>query len=157
MVDSALATLLNADFETVPESTGALTFIPFMERCILPPGSNGVVPPPPPPGGDASLAAFYTLYTTCTQMNTNAPAEVASHVGMWKGWMGAWSFGDFALTADVEGGTTNSESPVCGGAGESGSRDCGRAKDTKCAAGYLAVVARGGCRDIDDCRTIERR
>ena len=49
-----------------------------MERCILPPGSNGILPPPPPPGTDDSLTAFYLLYTTCTRMNTNAPAEVAS-------------------------------------------------------------------------------
>eukprot|EP01045_Picozoa_sp_COSAG04_P002070 COSAG04_NODE_73_length_29016_cov_7.345472_4_plen_96_part_00 len=57
----------------------ALTFIPFMETCVLPAGTNGVLPPPPPPGSaDADLAPFYALYQTCRAMNSNAPAEVAS-------------------------------------------------------------------------------
>jgi hypothetical protein len=53
----------------------ALTFIPFMETCML---QDGVVPPPPPPGVDDAMAGFLTLYNTCQNMNSAAPAEVAS-------------------------------------------------------------------------------
>ena len=56
----------------------ALTFIPFMEMCLLPPGSDGVVPPPPPPGTNDAMTGFLALYDTCEDMNTAAPAEVES-------------------------------------------------------------------------------
>ena len=56
----------------------ALTFIPFMEQCVLPPDANGVLPPPPPPGTVDELGPFFALYNTCRAMNANAPAEVAS-------------------------------------------------------------------------------
>lgn len=39
---------------------------------------DGVVPPPPPPGVDDAMAGFLTLYSTCQNMNSAAPAEVAS-------------------------------------------------------------------------------
>ena len=56
----------------------ALTFIPFMEQCVLPPDANGVLPPQPPPGNVDELGPFFALYNTCRGMNANAPAEVAS-------------------------------------------------------------------------------
>jgi len=45
----------------------ALTFIPFMEQCILPPDANGVLPPPPPPGTVDELGPFMTLNSMCAQ------------------------------------------------------------------------------------------
>ena len=48
----------------------ATTFIPFAEQCL---GFGGASPPPP----SADMDSFFNLYSTCANMNTDNPAEVA--------------------------------------------------------------------------------